>query len=52
MIYYTNSGKNGWAIYRLMQRLEMQNNDSSGVRKAFEVAWQSAIITLIASRIL
>lgn len=45
-----NYPKNGWAIYGLMQALEVQGVDSSNVQKAFELAWQRADITLTSSR--
>lgn len=45
-----NYPKNGWAMYGLIQSLEMQNKDANDVRKTFETAWQSADVSLTASR--
>lgn len=45
-----NYPKNGWAMVGMIQSLEMQNKDASDVRKAFEIAWENADISLAASR--
>ncbi|HET6629527.1 MAG TPA: hypothetical protein VFG91_07110 [Woeseiaceae bacterium] len=40
---------NGWAMYGLIQSLEAQGKDASGVQAMFEHAWSQADVTLTAS---
>ena len=42
--------RNGWALYGLIQALELQNKDSSMVQKQFDIIWQNADVELTSSR--
>lgn len=41
---------NGWAMFGLMQSLEQQGKDSSGIKHHFDIAWQKADVKLAASQ--
>jgi len=42
--------RNGWALYGLIQALELQNKDSSEAQKQFDIIWQNADVELTSSR--
>ena len=42
--------RNGWALYGLIQALELQNKDSSMVQEQFDIIWQNADVELTSSR--
>jgi tetratricopeptide (TPR) repeat protein len=42
--------RNGWALYGLIQALELQNKDSSSVQEQFDIIWQNADVELTSSR--